>query len=243
MPGTLNPSNLRGTRRTLDECEGDAALDEGILSRAGWTLFDDSVSVVFDEDGWVAPRPDHAVQDWYFFDCGHDYKAALADYVRFGGVIPLIPRFVLGAWWSRYWVYSAQDLKDLVQGFEEHDLPLDVLVVDMDWHMTWITHLHFHDSTRCGRRPMLYSRWGGLGTIGTISVFPATRTSAGQRSSSSPISPPRRRTSPTAGGVTTSAGTRAARRSQNCSPAGVMDDAGNIMANWTGRPAFKRQPS
>ena len=71
--------------------------------------------MVFDpDDGWVAPRPEHDLQDWYFFGYGHDYKACLADYRRFGGAIPLIPRFVLGAWWSRYWAYSDQDLKDLV---------------------------------------------------------------------------------------------------------------------------------
>jgi len=273
-PGMPNPLNLRGTRRTLDVCEGDAALDEGLISRAGWSLFDDSRSVVF-EDGWVAPRPDHEVQDWYLFGYGHDYKAALAEYTRFGGQIPLIPRFVLGAWWSRYWAYSAQDLRDLVGEFKEHDVPLDVLVIDMDWHtphawtgytwnrelfpdppaflswvhdkglratlnlhpaqgvqhfeeiyprfakamgvdperekaipfritdkrfvknyfelihhpmedegvdfwwvdwqqgessemkdldpLPWINHLHFADSTRRGKRPMLYSRWGGLG--------------------------------------------------------------------------------
>ena len=135
VPGMSNPSNLRGTRRTLDTCEGDAALDEGILSRAGWALFDDSRSVVFNsDDGWVAPRPDHEVQDWYFFGYGREYKEALAEYTRFGGSLPLIPRFVLGAWWSRYWAYSAQDLQDLVHDFERHDLPLDVLVIDMDWH-------------------------------------------------------------------------------------------------------------
>jgi hypothetical protein len=308
-PGTPDPANLRGTRRTLDGCPGDAALDPGLLSRAGWSLFDDSRSVVFD-DGWPMPRPDHALhptselkadppsrhpgdsprpsgwtvvqpkrswiyQDWYFFGYGHDYKAALADYTRFGGQVPLIPRYVLGAWWSRYWAYSAQDLMDLVRDFEAHDLPLDVLVVDMDWHtpdswtgytwnrelfpdppaflrwvheqglrvtlnlhpaqgvqafeeiyprfakalgvdpasgepvpfriadrrfveayfhlihhpmeddgvdfwwmdwqqgeasempgldpLPWINHLHFSDSRRRGQRPMLYSRWGGLG--------------------------------------------------------------------------------
>ena len=134
-PGSADPMNLRGTRRTLDVCEGDAALEEGLLSRAGWVLFDDSSAVVFNhEDGWVAPRPEYDVQDWYFFGYGRDYKAALADYARFGGSIPLIPRYVLGAWWSRYWAYSDQDLKDLVRGFQTHDLPLDVLVVDMDWH-------------------------------------------------------------------------------------------------------------
>jgi len=135
-PGMPNPSNLRGTRRTLDGCEGDAALEEGILSRAGWALYDDSRSVVFNRaDGWVAPRPDYALQDWYFFGYGHDYRTALAEYMRFGGGIPLVPRFVLGAWWSRYWAYTSQDLKDIASGFEQHHLPLDVFVIDMDWHL------------------------------------------------------------------------------------------------------------
>ena len=133
-PGAPNPANLRGTRRTLDECEGDAALDEGLLSRAGWTLFDDSKNVIFDEDGWVGPRPDFALQDWYFFGYGHDYKAALAEYLPFGGDIPLIPRYILGGWWSRYWAYSEQDLRDLVAEFEAYNVPLDVFVIDMDWH-------------------------------------------------------------------------------------------------------------
>src|SRR5690606_8687754 len=29
--------------------------------------------------------------------------------------------------------------------------------------LPWINHLHFSDSRRRGVRPMLYSRWGGLG--------------------------------------------------------------------------------
>ncbi len=134
MPGLPNPGNLRGTRRTLDGCEGDAALGEGLASRAGWTLFDDSRNVIFDATGWVGPRPDGAVQDWYFFGYGHDYAAAVAEYTRFGGAIPLIPRYILGGWWSRYWAYSAQDLRDLVAEFEAHAVPLDVFVIDMDWH-------------------------------------------------------------------------------------------------------------
>ncbi len=138
-PGMLNPQNLRGTRRTLDQCAGDAALEEGILSRAGWALFDDSRNVLFNaDDGWVAPIREGGL-DWYFFGYGHEYKVALAEYMQFGGAIPLIPRFILGGWWSRYWAYSDQDLKDIVTEFENHDIPLDVLVIDMDWHtpVTW----------------------------------------------------------------------------------------------------------
>ncbi|MBN1872638.1 MAG: DUF5110 domain-containing protein [Anaerolineae bacterium] len=133
-PGMPNPQNLRGTRRTLDNCDGDAKLDEGLLSRAGWSLFDDSKNVIFEDDGWVGPRPDWEVQDWYFFGYGHDYKAAIADYVQFGGEAPLVPRYILGGWWSRYWDYSEQDFRDLVAEFEKYDVPLDVFVIDMDWH-------------------------------------------------------------------------------------------------------------
>jgi hypothetical protein len=48
--------------------------------------------------------------------------------------VPLIPRWVLGAWWSRYWAYSEADVRSLVADFRAHDVPLDVFVLDMDWH-------------------------------------------------------------------------------------------------------------
>lgn len=134
MPGMPNPQNLRGARRTLDGCEGDASLEEGLISRAGWTLFDDSRNVIFGDDGWVGARPDFTLQDWYFFGYGHDYQAAITEYTQYGGQVPLIPRYILGGWWSRFWDYSEQDLRDLVAEFEEHDVPLDVFVIDMDWH-------------------------------------------------------------------------------------------------------------
>ncbi len=56
--------------------------------------------------------------------------------MRVAGRIPLPPRFAFGAWWSRYWAYSDQELDELVRGFRENDTPLDVLVIDMDWHMS-----------------------------------------------------------------------------------------------------------
>ncbi len=76
-----------------------------------------------------------ARQDWYFFGYGHDYKQALGDFTRVAGKIPLPPRFAFGAWWSRYWSYSDAELDELVRQAREADVPLDVLVVDMDWHL------------------------------------------------------------------------------------------------------------
>jgi len=50
---------------------------------------------------------------------GHDYKKALGDYVRVAGRIPLPPRFAFGAWWSRYWAYSDQEIEEIIRGFRE----------------------------------------------------------------------------------------------------------------------------
>src|SRR5919202_57556 len=137
-PGMRDLGNLGGARRTVDGCRGDAALEAGLASRGGWALVDDSAGFLFTADGdWVEARREHAdLLDWYFFGHGHDYAGAVADYTRFGGRVPLIPRWVLGAWWSRYWPYSADDVRALVGEFRARDRPLDVFVLDMDWHTT-----------------------------------------------------------------------------------------------------------
>ena len=151
-PGTPDTGNLMGTTRTLDGALGDKTkepIGPGLISRDGWTLVDDSTRPLFDSDDfsftkgenspwpWVMQRPAGDRQDWYFFGYGHDYKQALADFILVAGRIPLPPRFAFGAWWSRYWAYSDQELDDLVRGFRENDTPLDVLVIDMDWHLTF----------------------------------------------------------------------------------------------------------
>lgn len=138
-PGAVDSGNLGGTIRTLDGVQGATALDAGLLSRDGWVLIDDSQRPLFDSSDWpwVVPRPPGQKQDWYFFGFGHDYKKALQEFTRVAGKIALPPRFAFGTWWSRYWAYSDQDLLELVQAFQEHDVPLDVLVIDMDWHQTF----------------------------------------------------------------------------------------------------------
>jgi alpha-glucosidase len=144
-PGMPNPGNLGGTTRTLDGAYGAVPLAQGILSRDGWFLLDDSATPLFDSNisgktwPWAMARPSHEYKDFYLFAYGHDYRGELRDYTRVAGKIPLPPRFVFGAWWSRYWAYTDQEFEELVDEFHEHDVPLDVLVVDMDWHPTFGT--------------------------------------------------------------------------------------------------------
>lgn len=153
-PGMEQKGNLKGTYRTLDGMDGDVqtmgyaaetrpgdklVLEDGLLATDGWTLIDDSRSFLFDGDPeweWVKKRPDNGGQDWYFMAYGHDYKSALKDFTLFAGKIPLPPRYAFGYWWSRYWLYSDREFRNLIDNFSTYGIPLDVLVVDMDWHYT-----------------------------------------------------------------------------------------------------------
>ena len=111
--------NLGGTTRTLDGVDGKTDLQNGLLARDGWTVLDDADNLVFD-DGWVTPR-DAAdeYEDLYFFGFGHDYLGALRAYTDIAGDVPMIPRWALGNWWSRYWHYSQKELREVVAGFRD----------------------------------------------------------------------------------------------------------------------------
>ncbi len=134
-PGEKNRKNLGGTIRTLDGVKGPVDLGEGVLSRDGWYLLDDSQTPLLTSD-WVRERPGNGNTDWYLFGYGTDYKSALRALTRIGGAVPLPRKYVLGAWYSRYWRYTAQDFREIVEGYRQHDFPLDVIVMDMDWHVT-----------------------------------------------------------------------------------------------------------
>ncbi len=147
--GTPNPEDLPGTLRTLDNANGTLNMHSGerhrftgsVISRKGWTLLDDSRTLLLKPDGFLAPRPGaRGGEDFYFFGYGHDYPAALRDYHRLTGPAPLPPKFALGLWWSRWWPYKDQDLLRIVEQFESAGVPLSICVVDMDWHVVYNPH-------------------------------------------------------------------------------------------------------
>jgi alpha-glucosidase (family GH31 glycosyl hydrolase) len=105
----------------------------GILSRAGYFLFDDSDSMALGSDEWLAPRAPGG-QDWYLFAYGRDFARALRDLALVFGRTPLPPRYSFGCWYSRYPTFDQEGLEALVADFEKHNLPLDVLVLDLEWH-------------------------------------------------------------------------------------------------------------
>ncbi|CAI4213892.1 unnamed protein product [Parascedosporium putredinis] len=79
--------------------------------------------------------------DGYLFHYGHDYKGAIESYYAISGKQPVIPRWCLGNWWSRYFAYSADEYLALMDEFQKHEVPLSVAVVDMDWHVVKGDHV------------------------------------------------------------------------------------------------------
>jgi len=152
-PGDDASGNLLSTCRTLDTYDGINArgphggftkdpFDPGVISRDGWALIDESsrhllVPVDSDWKYWVEERPEGDRIDWYIFAYGHEYTRALGDFVKVAGRIPLPPKYALGYWWCRYWLYSDAELVDLAEHFEAYSIPADVFIIDMDWHDTW----------------------------------------------------------------------------------------------------------
>ena len=147
-PGADESGNLQGTSRTLDGCGRKMdifekrGMDKGIISRDGWAIVDESSRHVFVDDDsdwgkWVAARDDKDRQDIYIFAYGHDYTAAISDFTKIAGSVPMPPKYAFGFWQSRYWAYSDYEFIDMARRFRREDIPADIMIIDMDWHKLW----------------------------------------------------------------------------------------------------------
>jgi alpha-glucosidase (family GH31 glycosyl hydrolase) len=118
----------------------------GILSKSGYYVLNDSDSAAI-ENGCLSDRtsgditenqpkinPNLTSQDWYFFAYGLDYAQALQDFVKLCGRIPMLPRWAYGVWFSLFGRLDESDYQQLVKQFDEQNLPLSVLILDVDWH-------------------------------------------------------------------------------------------------------------
>lgn len=127
--------DLKGTARTLDNADGAVELESGLMSRDGFTVLDDSAAALLDAEQWLYPKDRESI-DLYFFGYGHDYLRCLRDFYRLSGMPPLLPRFAMGNWWSRFYRYTEESYLALMERFREEKLPFSVAVIDMDWHLT-----------------------------------------------------------------------------------------------------------
>lgn len=181
-----NAGNLLGTYRTLDCCDGDVyheqstdethriALGTGVCSVTGVAVFDDAASLSLGTDGEV--KAERGVgTDEYVFAYGHDYRAAVRALYRITGGVPLIPRYALGNWWSRYYAYTDREYLALLSEFEAHDVPLTVATIDMDWHYSDFVDRQFGITEKGRNTPFYGGNRGWTGYTWNRDLFPDWR--------------------------------------------------------------------
>src|SRR5215470_624210 len=162
---TYSLDNVSKTNLTADETATESPVNDdipgidlvlakatpGLLSRSGYAFIDDSPTPVLNaQRTWIEPRPQPLGQDWYLFVYGRDYRSVLAQYAQLCGPIPMIPRFVLGAWITdlnfeyfpgtpesqqpEFKRYNQQHLMAEVSRMRRDHVPFDTLVLDFAWH-------------------------------------------------------------------------------------------------------------
>lgn len=165
-----NSGNLMGTYRTLDGFDGDTdvyhggkiQLGYGVCSKSGVAVYDDSKSESLAASGEIKKEYANG-SDEYVFAFSKDYRGAVKALYAICGGVPLVPRFALGNWWSRYREYTDEEYLTVLHRFNEREIPLSVATVDMDWHYS--VHLDEQKHiTKNGRNTDFYggaSGWTG----------------------------------------------------------------------------------
>ncbi len=149
--------NLKGTARTLDGINGSLALSDGIISKNGVAILDDSKSLILKNNKLIKRKK---CNDLYYFCFENNYQEALNQFYHLTGKVPLIPRYALGNWWSRYHAYSDEEYLNLINQFKKHNIPINVSVIDMDWHYVDIIK-NFYDENIPTSNLQYYDGWTG----------------------------------------------------------------------------------
>ncbi|MFW6309013.1 MAG: glycoside hydrolase family 31 protein [bacterium] len=115
--------------------EGFRHYGPGVLSENGYFVLDDSNTLLIDENsGYADKKTNNNEQDFYFFAYGQNFQKAINNFLNLTGEIPLIPRWALGIWYCSWPTPKEQEAKEIVNKFAETEIPLDVMVLDMEWH-------------------------------------------------------------------------------------------------------------
>lgn len=126
--------NYKGVFVSFDYEKEVEKFYNGLYSIDGFATFDDTYSMIFQEDGTLVERPEKYL-DIYVFLYDKDYNLALEDYIKLTGNPPLIPRYALGNWWCRDLAYKTDEILDVVGNFEKEGIPLSIVMLDKKWHI------------------------------------------------------------------------------------------------------------
>ena len=100
--------------------------------------------------------------DWYLLAAGLDFKGALRDLSSLSGAQPVPPRFAFGIWYSRWWPYADWEAERLLREADEHGVPADVLITDMDWHHTCYRRTYGSEGEKSMDKSGNWPCWSGF---------------------------------------------------------------------------------
>jgi len=135
--------------------QGDCAPAPWLLSSAGWALWAETWGAGFELDlrerlsvsqrSEAGPLRLHLLTD-------PSPAARLRHYLQLTGVPALLPEWAYGHWKSRDVYGHERDVLEDLEGYVEHQLPLDAIVIDSPWesqYNTWLFNpLQFPDPKR-----------------------------------------------------------------------------------------------
>lgn len=124
-----------GTVRTLDGVNGATDMGDGLISTTSFAVLDDSETLSIENDGWTVPGLKNHT-DIYLFGYSSNHEECIKAFYKLSGNVPMLPRFALGNWWSRYHKYTDGEYRELMTRFKNENIPFSVAVIDMDWHLT-----------------------------------------------------------------------------------------------------------
>ena len=107
----------------------------GPVSRAGYWSLDETGMMFYDPSAkWLDKNIRTRYQNIFFGAYGKNYFEAMKQYVTLCGRIPILPRWAFGSWYSCFQNYTENDYKKILSEFDKHNIPVDVFILDMDWH-------------------------------------------------------------------------------------------------------------
>ena len=156
------------------------------VRQSGVAVFDDAQSLSLGAEGKVLPERGEG-SDEYIFAYGKDYRAAVRALYLITGNVPMIPRYALGNWWSRYHVYTDKEYLRVMSGFERRGVPFTVATIDMDWHYSDTKEIdekyHITENNLTAKNTSaILPRAGitvGRDIVGTSGCFPITKSFCG----------------------------------------------------------------
>jgi len=150
----------------------------GVLNRTGCTCIIDEAQVYRTKDNeWAEVTPyDQRGQDWWFFGYGYDYIGALQNFVNIFGKIPLVPRWVFGFWYSKWFEYTDNDIVKIAKKYRNAGLPMDVMVIDTEWRKEGWRGYNWHPSRFKNYKSMM-KQLKKMGLIVSLNDHPGYNTS------------------------------------------------------------------